>query len=503
MTEQKVKKSKADEALIMRALHRSSFFTCLDEEQVQRFVDEAVLTTFKPGEVLINKGTQKDPVYGEMSAGGADSPIAIYVVRSGTCDVGMNSDDPASVPMFTIGEGDIVGEGAVVFQRARSASVVASGSVDKIVECWTVSGDILRNHVLKSNHVVSIFNKYASLTSEDGTPLMTMDDFVDSCLGDSTGENDKSKDILKWRLGNTLGILFIQNEQNNERINLEDFCVFHMLMSRPDPEVDIAFIFMDRHRRGYIDLDDFKDYLKIQTGGNNLWKRFIGIKRTSDFIRRFFGEDGTRVIRHYSFSQFLHEFQREYGRQAYLEAIEKFGDNGVIAPECLIELLKSSCGWHLPNKVLERLQSIYCGDPFVAAESTAKSALTAERIKGSTMEDAIVNTSASILANIKERSENRGEHYFDFNDFCAFQEVIGQLSGICNLIYTACESKNGPISPDDMKVANRVTGIGGKLSRRQVEIIFQLFDYDRDGYISYADAVGIVGANYIKRLVPL
>ena len=41
-------------------------------------------------------------------------------------------------------------------------------------------------------------------------------------------------------------------------IGLSDFCLLHLLMARPDPEVDVAFVLMDRRRRGYIDLDDFK-----------------------------------------------------------------------------------------------------------------------------------------------------------------------------------------------------------------------------------------------------
>mmetsp|Transcript_23906 Transcript_23906/g.36851 ORF Transcript_23906/g.36851 Transcript_23906/m.36851 type:complete len:583 (-) Transcript_23906:61-1809(-) len=134
--------------------------------------------------------------------------------------------------------------------------------------------------------------------------------------------------------------------------------------------------------------------------------------------------------------------------------------------------------------------------------SLHRSALISEKLKGSSAEDAAVATSASILANLKQRSQNIGEKTFDYNEFCAFQDFFGHLPGICNLIYEANKIKAQPISPDDMKVASRVTGLGGKLSRRQVEIAFQLFDYDRDGYITYEDAVGVVGPNYLNRLQP-
>lgn len=73
-------------------------------------------------------------------------------------------------------------------------------------------------------------------------------------------------------------------------------------------------------------------------------------------------------------------------------------------------------------------------------------------MKGSSAEDAANATSASILANLKQRSQNIGEKTFDYNDFCAFQDFLGQLPGICNLIYEANKVKAQPVSPDDMKV---------------------------------------------------
>ena len=43
-------------------------------------------------------------------------------------------------------------------------------------------------------------------------------------------------------------------------------------------------------------------------------------------------------------------------------------------------------------------------------------------------------------------------------------------------------------------------GLGGKLSRRQVEIVFQLFDLDHDGYISAEDTASVVGVDFVYRL---
>jgi len=49
-------KTEAEKALIRLALHRSSFFTCLDEEQIERFVQVAELREFPGDEAIIKEG---------------------------------------------------------------------------------------------------------------------------------------------------------------------------------------------------------------------------------------------------------------------------------------------------------------------------------------------------------------------------------------------------------------------------------------------------------------
>jgi hypothetical protein len=67
-------------------------------------------------------------------------------------------------------------------------------------------------------------------------------------------------------------------------------------------------------------------------------------------------------------------------------------------------------------------------------------------------------------------------------------------------VHGACAIKQGPVSPDDFKVANRVIGLGGKLSRRQVDIVFELFDLDHDGFISGEDTASVMGVDFVYKL---
>lgn len=203
-----------------------------------------------------------------------------------------------------------------------------------------------------------------------------------------------------------------------------------------------------------------------------------------------------------AFSQFLADLQREMGRQAFLHEVTLFGlPDGTLPPKYFINLLKTACGWRLPQGIVDRLESIYCRDPVTAAEATAQVAVVAERLKGSNAEDAAKSASTIILANMEERARHLGERTFGYNDFLAFQEVFSNLPGICNLIHEACNIMQGPVSPDDFKVANRFIGLGGKMPRRQVEVVFQIFDLDRDGFVSGEDTESIVGSDFVSSLV--
>jgi solute carrier family 25 (mitochondrial aspartate/glutamate transporter), member 12/13 len=613
-------KSKEDEELIRLALHQSPFFTCLDEEQVVRFVKAAQLKTYPPGEVVILEGyidddtklgdiepldtkgllkrllmmetndsddsqtdkhdnqtlTQNevngdqlhdianndnyenensegdedffqdevdetyvsldylssmesiqngphekehireddrnlDPTADENFGGGmvdemdyefdeetlhdsSNKPTEtdirnsgitsyVYTVRSGSAHV-WHGD----VHISSLGKGTIFGEGGFLFHRQHSASVVATESEEGL-ECWVVPAKLFREYVLPSENMIRMFAKYATHKDENGNPYMTMDDFVNSCL-DREGDGNKDP-FAHLRMANTYKLL--RRPDGIQRISLANFCLFHLIMSRPDPEVDIAFLLLDKDRTGTITLDNLATFLDTQD------RRFFNMD--CDFVKRHFGQDGSRSIRPNNVSQFLADFQQEMGRQAFLYEVEIHGTpEGYLNPSDFVQVLKTACGWRLPIGVIDRLENLYCKDPMEAAEAAAIMSIKAENLKGSTSVEVTRSTTASILANLERRSKLLGDRFYSYGDFLAFQEVLLQLPGICNLLHRACEIKKGPVSPDDFKVANLVIGLGGKLTRRQVDIIFQLFDLDHDGFVSGEDASTVMGVDFVYRL---
>jgi solute carrier family 25 aspartate/glutamate transporter 12/13 len=417
---------------------------------------------------------------------------SMYIVRQGSADIWYQSElNPA-----TLGPGTLFGSGGFLFGRQHSASVVAGNN--EALECWVVDIHDFRQHVLPSENMTKLFSKYANKTdAESGTAYMTMEDFVEACEQETTDTLPTLQDpLVGLRIANTYNILKRgHNEEGDSppRIYLADYCTFHLLMARPDPEVDIAFLLMDQRQTGQIDLDDLATFVE---------PFFPGLDLTSQFFQRYFGKEGTQSIRQLHFSQFLLDLQREMGEQAFMRALDENGaPGGYLAPVDFVRVLKTACGWRLPEGVAQRLESIYCQGPIEAGEAAAMMSLRSGLLRRATAKEVTRSTEASVIADMEQREKNLGDRYFAFGDFQAFQEILANLPGICNLIGKCQEIKKGPVSPDDFKVANRVMGLGGSMSRRQVDIIFQLFDLDRDGYVSHEDTVSVCGMDFAQRLV--
>lgn len=523
-------KSEEDQNLIRLALHNSSVFTCLDSEQIERFLEEATLRVYKPGTVIIREGRYDDKHENHLAPrpndeeeelfnasvdlaeadldGWEDVPppsysnqllevttdrssnddlhqANLYIIRSGNAEVWHQTPQREAF-ITNLGPGNMFGQGAVLFNRAHSATVrtsqmraspeadLESDSLSKeMVECWVVPARTLRERVLRSKNIENRFAKYASKEDE-----MTMDEFVRS-MAEKDGE--EIDDEATWlRISNTFRIL---RKNDGLRIDLPDFCLYHLLMARPDPEIDITFLVMDRRRRGAINLDDFKAFLEAHTPDESggMAARTDYFDMTSEFVERHFGSDGTHSIQYLSFPQFFADYQREIARQAFLHEIRSHGTSGGFLPaDNFIRVLTTCCGWTLPSGMTNRLKTIYGSGP-ADNDELAAAASPHDGEKG-----------------IALRSTSGMQ--FRYSDFLAFQDVISQLQGISSLIQRACEVKGGPVSSDDLKVANRAIGFGDHLSRQQVDIIFRLFDLDENGFISADDTSSVLGKEFAPRL---
>lgn len=529
-------KSHQDEELIRLALHNSPFFSCLDEEQLDRFVAAAELKSFaNPGHVVIAEGRideettlgnannvvdeeslrqdipsinevfapQEETEHSDPKSSEVDKdtdskndneenpldplpdivkvetpdvpslidetappdvddhapiksgiPRLLYIVRSGKAKVWLCR--PTSFEPFspaTLGEGSIFGEGGFLFGRQHSASVRVDSPP---LECWVVDIATFRDSILLSGEPKRLFQEHATHQDEDGEWYMTVEDFVTAITNGDMGSIGLSlpqeSSLLNLHIANTYNVLHAPHNASNptsQRLYLKDFCFFHFIVARPDPEVDLAFLLMDDQQTGKISLDDLKRFLGPV---------FPGLDFNQAFFKRYFGEMNDKTIRQGHFSQFLVDLQREIGKQAFLQALAQRDSEYLDAVE-FVRILKSSA-WRIPAGVIARLETLY------------------------------------------DASHNSRGTLFSYGDFLAFQEVLGNLPFICNMIDRVEDLKGTKdVSPDDFKIANQVLGLGDRFSRRQVDIVFQLFDVDKDGFVSHDDTVAVCGLDFARRLV--
>ena len=450
-------------------------------------------------------------------------PRAVYIVRSGRADVYYRHVNPAA-----LGPGTLFGEGGFLFGRPHAASVVASRggtghSRYEPLECWVIEARDFRNHVLPASPSMKrLFQQHANRRDSHNRPYLTLADFAQAVAArddaSSSSSEISSSSVASNSVGSSLDPLaslrianayhIFQPHPNHslpqkstnpnsnavvpQRIYLPDFCLFHLLMARPDPEVDMAFLLMDRRRTGQIRLDDLQAFLRPVDPD---------VDFRGEFFRRYFGSDGSGRIRHPEFPQFLGDLQRELGQQAFLRAVHDRGMDGYVDAKTFVRVLRKSCGWRLPPGVSDRLENVYCQSPTKAGEAAAAAAVRAGSYRGDSVQDVVKSAEAGVWADMEQREKNLGMRSFGYGDFLAFQEVLALLPAICHLIDTAQQIKRGPVSPDDFKVASRVLGLGGRLSRRQVDVVFTLFDLDRDGFVSHEDAVSVCGIDVARRLV--
>lgn len=417
---------------------------------------------------------------------------SLYIVQKGKADVWYQQSSPdGQRPNFvrpaSMGPGTLFGEGGFLFGRQHSASVVAS---EAALECWVVDLPTFREYVLLSDNMKALFHHHADPV--EGT--MTLDDFMHSCTEESMESSDflvSSEDPwARSRVANTLQLLSGSARPALGRISLPDFCWFYFLLARPDPEVDIAFLLMDQTQSGQVGLEQVAALVDPV---------FPGTDYTADFFQRYFGRHGQDALRLPHFSQFFADLHQELGRQVFCRAAATKG--GYLPPADFLKVLNMALGWRLPLSVADRLESLYVKGPLEAGEAAARVSLMTGSLNQETTAATAERAKASVLAEMEQSKRGYGDRAFVYADFLAFQEVITNLPGICNLIDRAQEIKKEPVSPDDFKVAHRVLGLGGRLSRRQVDIVFALFDLDKDGYISHEDTISVCGVDFARRLV--
>jgi len=425
-------------AFIKRSLEKNTYFTCLDSQQVDNFVQCARLMTYEPGETVYKQGAMGDN---------------FYIIAEGSLEQ-LFLVDPVSKKFERQAvkqKGDSFGGYAFLFNNRRCSTVVASTPT----KLWLINRESL-HEVLDSPQVRDIYDTYATKTLPDGSKVMTMSDFVNA--------STHSDDPEKYAEIASLYKIFSQQHQKHDDairdVSYKDFTLFNMLMTRPDPQFEIAFMLVDEDRKGYVDAYDVRDFLFDLILPFNASFDF-----NCDLMRRYFGLDGKRGIRIDEFTAFFCQLQIEIGQQAFIAATRGK------AKDKKMKVLE-----HLDNETFVSVLSKYNGSP----------------IPGELIER---------IANHYKAKNNPDKipPMRTFGDFVAHQHVLSHLPAICNVITSAARAKGSEktalVSKDDFKMAAKIL-LKELTSRIDADVVFQIFDIDHDGYIGRADLQTILGDSF-------
>lgn len=123
-------------------LGRVPLLSDLSQEELQRIAQVAVARTFPKGARVFHEGDQSD---------------ACYVVRSGEVRVTREHSDGRAIALATLGQGEIVGELAMLDGEVRSASVEALTDIELLaIAAIDMRGLFERNPEITAKLVVAL-----------------------------------------------------------------------------------------------------------------------------------------------------------------------------------------------------------------------------------------------------------------------------------------------------------------------------------------------------------
>ena len=479
-------KGKHEEDMIRRSIESQSYLTCLDAQQAQSFVETMKSKQYKAGDFIFR-----------MEEGiKSDDENNFYVVSEGVLDIIDEEGDDVSSTMGSVGRGDNIGIGGFFFSRGRSATVRARTDVT----LWYLSKRDF-HRVLDSADMRNMYRLFSSGGGDkpNEEKFMTREDLVKASAATTLQENPE----VYAQVNALFQIICGKPEDETaDKVSFEDFITFNLLMSRPDPFYDIAFLLADTKKRGYLDIQDVEKLL----ASNPLLPDFDSdsanpdkgkFDMDCDVIKRYFGDSRQGKLRIDAFTSFFVDLHQEMGRQAFIALLRRHGDGNTRT---------------------------------LIAGSGNSTPFDYDCIDGKQMVQLLQHISGPLPSGLKDRltvaltAETGGYLRYGYSDFIAYQELLGVLAAVVGTANHALkkkaraaremnemkEMKAEPldwkadvyITKDDFKMAWKRLN-SPMLTRGGADAVFKLFDCDGDGKIFNSDFKIVLGEQAYSNMTSL
>lgn len=312
------------------------------------------------------------------------------------------------------------------------------------------------------------FREFASVELE-GTPYMTPQDFLESVTDDLPRPRIgriklKKEDVDEWLDSKTpsraeSGSHMFRKMHNKGLISITEYLFLLCVLTKPRSGFQIAFNMFDMDGNEQVDRNEFLVLERIfstsETGEKiDMWKAKedgeVAAKKvqSTSLLAHLFGTDGKEVLSFEDFHKFMENLQTEV---LELEFNEFSRGYKTISEEDFA-------------KILLRYTHLHASDYDVYIQRLR------ERIPAET-----------------------GISFEDFKQFCQFLNNLDDFS-IAMRMYTFADQ---PISQNEFSRAVLVS-TGYRLHPHLVNTVFQIFDDDGDGFLSYREFIFVM-KNRVQR----
>ncbi|KAL0394298.1 UNVERIFIED_CONTAM: Calcium uptake protein, mitochondrial [Sesamum latifolium] len=308
-----------------------------------------------------------------------------------------------------------------------------------------------------------VFEYFASVRGDDGEIFMTPADLMRALVPvfppseshlvrDGYLRGERSPGELRCSPSQFF-MLFDTN--NDGLISFKEYLFFVTLLSIPESSFSIAFKMFDIDCNGEIDRDEFKKVMNlmrahnrqgaVHSDGLRAGHKLGGSVENGGLLEYFFGGDGKKLLHHDNFAQFLRDLHDEMVRLEFAHYDYKLRGT-ISAKDFALSMVASADLKHL-NKLLDRVDDL---------------------------------DNQPHLHNIRITPE-------EFKNFAELRRKLQPFS----LALFSFGQINGLLTRKDMqRAADQVCGIS--LTDNVLDIIFHVFDANRDGSLSSDEFVRVL-----------
>ncbi|KAK1276904.1 hypothetical protein QJS04_geneDACA003746 [Acorus gramineus] len=306
-----------------------------------------------------------------------------------------------------------------------------------------------------------VFEYFASFRTPEGEVFMTPTDLMRAVVpvfppsesdivreGYLRGERPPGE----LRCG-TSNFFMLFDTNNDGLISFPEYIFFVTLLSIPESSFSAAFKMFDLDHNGEIEREEFKKVMALMRSHNRQGACHrdgirIGLKvgssvENAGVVEHFFGKDGNSCLQHDRFVEFLRQFHDEIVRLEFAHYDYKLRGT-ISAKDFALSMVAAADISHI-SKFLDRADEI---------------------------------DHDLCLRDIR----------ISFEEFKAFAELRKRLQPLSLAIFSYGKV-NGLLTKEDFqRAASHVCGVG--LSDNVIDLIFHVFDTDKDGSISYDEFLG-------------